>query len=205
MAMTERKRPWYLVLALLGALALGTSTASSGWNLISLYRERIDPAQAGRGIADEGERAAVVSRFEAFLRALDADRSRGWPLGVGALVLGAAVTIFAMRALGGSRGARAALVQVVVAQAGLDVGSHFLLRDVEQAEMAARIANDAARGHDAFANPARAEEEAGVLARLAVPVFLGLRTIGSALVVLALTRRRSRDFFDAMAAAIEER
>lgn len=205
MATTERKRPWYLVLALLGALALGTSTASNGWKLISLYRERIDPAQAGRGIADEAERAVVVARFEAFIRALDAEKNRGWPLGVGALVLGTAVTIFAMRALGGSRGARAALVQLAVAQAGLDVASHFLLRDVEQAEMAAGIAIDFARGHEAFANPARAEEEAGVLARLAIPVFIGLRTLGSALVVLALTRRRSRDFFDAMAAAVEER
>lgn len=205
MATTERKRPWYLVLALLGALALGTSTASSGWKLISLYRERIDPVQAGRGVADEAERAVVVSRFEAFIRALDAEKSRGWPIGVGALVLGTAVTIFSMRALGGSRGARAALVQLLVAQAGLDVASHFLLRDVEQAEMAAGIAIDFARGHEAFANPTRAEEEASVLARLAIPVFLGLRTLGSALVVLALTRRRSRDFFDAMAAAVEER
>ena len=31
MVSAERKRPWYLVLALLGALALGTAGAFQGW------------------------------------------------------------------------------------------------------------------------------------------------------------------------------
>jgi hypothetical protein len=40
--------------------------------------------------------------------------------------------------------------------------------------------------------------------RVANPIVLALSTLGSALVVVALTRRRARDFFDA-AAALPER
>jgi hypothetical protein len=40
--------------------------------------------------------------------------------------------------------------------------------------------------------------------RAAESMFLVLRSIGSALVVIGLTRRKSRDFFDAAPTAIEE-
>jgi hypothetical protein len=43
------------------------------------------------------------------------------------------------------------------------------------------------------------------MARVASPIVLVLSSLGSALVVVALTRRRARDFFDAAAAAIQER
>ena len=36
------------------------------------------------------------------------------------------------------------------------------------------------------------------------PLGLALRTLGSALVVIALTRRRSREFFDETGEAVEE-
>ncbi len=207
MATAERKRPWYLVSALLGALALGAYGASGGWTLMTFYRETIDPAQVGQAIANEADRVAVVERVRALLTILDADKSRGWPLAVAAMILGSAVTVFAIRALGGSRAARTALMQLVIAQAGLDAASHWLLRDVERAEIAVGEAVEFARQH-ATADRARAEELVNVRAistRVVVPVFLGLRLLGSVLVVVALTRRRSRDFFDAMAGAIEER
>ncbi len=205
MATTEHKRPFYLVLALLGALALGIHGASGGWALMTLYRESIDPTAAGQGITDESDRALAVSRFDAFLVVHDRERSIAWPKGVAGMVVGVAVTLFAMRALGRRRGARALLVQLVVAQAGLDVASHWLLRDVEQAEVAAGLAIDVGHARDAFPDPLRAEQSAGALARLVIPAFVGLRILGCAFVVIALTRRRSRDFFDALAAAVEER
>jgi hypothetical protein len=109
----ERKRPWYLVLALVGALALGTTGAYAGWELAALYHASVDPSRAGEGIADEHDRRIAVERVEAELHALDAARSRGWPI---------AVATF--------RGARAVLVQLAIVQAGVGVASHFLLRDV---------------------------------------------------------------------------
>jgi hypothetical protein len=199
MPTAERKRPWYLVMALLGALGLGAHGASNGWVLMTLYREDIDPTQFARAVADEADRAAIVARFQTLVAALDAAKSRGWPMGVALLLLGSAVAVFAMRALAGSPGARAALVQLVVAHAALDVAHHRILSDVERAEITAFGALQYAQASRDSYEPALAR------APTSLAFFLGLRLASGVLIVVALTRRRSRDFFDAMAAAVEER
>jgi hypothetical protein len=204
----ERKRPLYLVLALLGALALGTMGACSGWSTVALYREPIDPSLAGQGIADEADRAAVVARVAAYLQTLDAAKARGWPLGVAALLLGSAIVIFAMRALGNSGGARAALVQLVVVQAGAHAASYWLLRDVSEAELRYQEARQAAENHERAIDRPRGDAMARIGAEkvwAARPFLFALHALGSALVVVGLTRRRSRDFFDAAGEAVEER
>jgi hypothetical protein len=204
----ERKRPWYLVLALLGALALGTTGACNGWGKVMLYREPVDVSLIGEGIADPADRAAVESRMEAYLRAVDAAKPRGWPLAVAMLLLGGAMVVFSMRAMGGSGGARAALVQLVVAQAGVNAASHWLLRDVLDAEVRFGVAAQVAKIHESETDRARADEKlraTGWAAGIVNPLSLALSTLGSAFVVVALTRRRSRDFFDAASAALEER
>jgi hypothetical protein len=195
MAAIERKRPWYLVLALLAALAFGANGARSAWATVMLYHEPIDPATAGRGIADEADRAAVVARVEAYVHALDAAKSRGWPLSIAKLLLGGATLFFAMRAMAGSRGARLALVQLVLAQAALAAAGHWLLRDVDDAELRWIEAQQAA-GHE------RVPEE---MLRAAATAALALQMLGSGLIVLGLTRRRSRDFFESSGSAVGER
>jgi hypothetical protein len=203
----ERKRPWYLVFALLGAMALGTTGACSGWRSVSLYRESIDPLVA-QGVSDAADRAAIESRLDAFVRALDAAKSRGWPLAVATLLLGGAMMMLSMRALGGNGWARAALIQVVVAQAGLNGLSYWLMRDVTEAEMHLFDAAQAAKLHAQVPDRLEADETSKTMAgmaRVASPIVLVLSSLGSALVVVALTRRRARDFFDAAAAAIQER
>lgn len=204
----ERKRPWYLVLALLGALALGTTAAQRGWGTIMLYREPLDMSQVGTGIVDSADRAAVQAATEAYVRAIDAAKPRGWPIAVGSLLLGGAMVIFAMRALGGSAGARAALLQLVVAQAGLNAASHWLLRDVLDAEVGMGVAQQVATVHESIRDRALADDtmrRTMAMARAINPLKLVLSTLGSALVVVALTRRRARDFFEASTAALEER
>jgi hypothetical protein len=127
---------------------------------------------------------------------------------VGGLILGTAMMVFAMRSLGGNRGARAVLVQLVVAQAALDGASYYLLRDLLKAELALDRAAIFAQSHEAFADRRRAEEVANVHAiwsRVTIPVFIGLRMLGSALVVIALVQRRSRDLLDTTTTPIEER
>jgi hypothetical protein len=204
----ERKRPWYLVLALLGALALGMTGACNGWAAVTLYREPVDVSLSGEGISDPADRTAVEARVDSYVRTLDAAKSRGWPLAVAGLLLGGAMVIFSMRALGGSRGARAALVQLTVAQAGLTAAGYWLLRDVMEADTRWREASQVADVHERVADRTRAEEVLRAplaIVRARNPIGFVLSTVGSVLVVVALTRRRSRDFFDAAAAAVEER
>src|SRR6185437_16514095 len=124
-----RKRPWYLVLALLGALALGIAGASGGWFAARVYFVDVDPTAFADGISDSHDRDVVIARADDMLHALDAARPRAWPLAVATLLLGGATIVFGLRALGGSPGARAALVQLVLAQAGVHVAAHLLLRE----------------------------------------------------------------------------
>jgi hypothetical protein len=208
MAAIERKRPWYLVLGLLAAIAFGVVGARSGWGTVTLYHEPINPSLAVQGIANEADRAVVVARVETYLNALDAAKSRGWPLGVATLLLGVATLFFAMRALGGSAGARAALVQLMVAQAGLNIVSHVLLHDVLDADLRVLEASETASIHEQGLDKPRADEmirTTEAMLRVASPIVLALQLLGSALIVVALTRRRSREFFDPPAAAVRER
>jgi hypothetical protein len=198
MPTAARKRPWYLVLALLGALALGSSGASTGWTRMVLYRQPIDPSFESDDIADQAEREAIVTRTRAWLQALDDAKPRGWPLGVASLVLGGAVFVFAMRTLGGNPGARTALVQLVVAQAALGIVDYWLLRDVWDLTARLEGARLAALAHEHL-DPAMLSETA-----MSMPIAVGLQTLASALVVLGLTRRRSRRFFEARAEALGE-
>jgi hypothetical protein len=203
----ERKRPFYVVLALMGALALGTTGASSGWTIVEMYRETIDPSNAGRNVSDEADRAAVIARFEAYLRVLDAARSRGWPVGVGMLVLGTGVLVAAVRTLGGRRGARPLLLQLVVAQATLSAASYWLMGDVVEAQLRWDETRQAADVHESFSQQQHEYADEALrlgdkLIRARPRIELALGTLCSALVVLALTRQRARDFFDASAEAL---
>jgi hypothetical protein len=203
----ERKRPWYLVLALLGALALGTAGAFQGWSTYALYHEPLDPTVVGAGIPDEADRLAVVARFQAYLQVLDVAKPRAWPLGVATLLLGSAIFVFAMRALGGNRSARTVLVQLVLAQAVTNAAGYGLLRDVFEADLHVREAEDAAESHDRIPEHDRAAvlSAASKMRRAGYPIQLALDTLSSALIVVALTRRRSREFFDAASEAVRER
>ena len=189
MAAKERKRPWYLVLALLGALTLGTLGASVGWSRVLLYRDAIDVSVEGIGIADEAQRKLVVQRAQECIAALDAAKSRGWPLAVASLLLGSAILVFGVRTLGGSSGARTALVQLVIAQATVNAADYYLMRGAWNAQQRLYEAKQAATTHvevNSFAATA-------------------LSTLASALVVFGLTRPRSRRSLDAVAGPVEGR
>jgi hypothetical protein len=199
MAATKRKRPWYLVLALVGAVTLGSTGACGGWSMVTLYREPIDPSVVGQRITDEADRAAVVARFQAYLQALDAAKSRGWPLAVASLLLGGAILIAAVRILGGRGAARKALIQLVIAQAGTSALSYWLMRDVFDADLHFVEANQSADIHERITDRPRADEMArkgSNVLRAATPIDFGLRTVGSVLIVFALTRRRARELLD---------
>jgi hypothetical protein len=207
-AATERKKPWYLVVALLGGLAFGVGGGCDGYRSVSFFRNAsLDPSALVQGIANDADRALVAKAFEAWLAAMDVAKSRVFPLGVAALLVGAAMIVFALRAMAGRPGARGVLVQLVIVQAALGVASFVLQRDVRAAEQSFHAAVIAAQAHEGVSDV----NEADKVARLAVatnrllpPVYLALRTIGSLLIVFAMTRRRSREFFEADQGAVSE-
>ena len=211
MAAQERKRPWYLVVALSLALALGTMTAFSGCARFTFYRAPSDAIAAAaptREISDDAERAAVQARFEAWLSALDGAKARGWPLSVAALLLGGATVFFAMRTIGGSRSGRAALLQLVCAQGVLSPVDAWLMHDVESAQLRYQEAAQTAGLRERGFEKRDIDRWAAVGDRVIesrIPVGVALHTLGTIFVLVALTRRRSRDFLDAASAAIEER
>jgi hypothetical protein len=95
-----------------------------------------------------------------------------------------------------------------VAQAELNGPGYWLIRDAFDSELRFVEARQAADIHEHFPDRPRADEmsrSTASMLRVANPLALALRTLGSVLVVVALTRRRARDFFDASATAIQER
>jgi hypothetical protein len=209
MPASARKRPWYLILALLGALAFGAKDLSDGWAIMAYYREPLELGNLGAGVTNEADRAAVVSREKALVQALDAAKGRGWPLGVATLLIGGAVFVVAFRALGGSRGARIALVQLVVAQALVNAAGLFVLRDVSDAELRVFEARQAIELHEKYAEqPAERAMAADLVHKvlpILPPILLGLRSIAAALIALSLLQRGSREYFEGPAEAAEER
>jgi hypothetical protein len=205
MVAAKRKRPWYLVLALIGAVTLGSIGACDGWGTVTLYREPIDPSVVGQRIADDADRAAVVARFQAYLQTLDAAKTRGWPLAVASLLLGGAILIAAVRTLGGSGSARRVLVQLVIAQAGTTALSYWLMRDAFEVYLRFVDASQSAELHERISDRPRADEKARTgshALRVATPIVFALRTLGSVFIVIALTRRRSRELLDSANEAI---
>jgi hypothetical protein len=206
MAAQPPKRPWYLVVALSLALGLGMTNACGGTKLFALYRAPADAIAASRAmhdIAADDDRAAVQARFDAYIASLDAAKNRGWPLAVALLILGSATVFFSMRAMGGSGSGRTALLQLIVVQAALAPAEPWLLRDVDEAETRLNEASQSARARSGAASALEIDVEAfAALAR--GPVGLVLYTLGSAFVLVGLTRRRSRAYFEGAAEAVEE-
>jgi hypothetical protein len=209
MASPERRRPWYLLLALIGALVFGALGGSEGYDRVVIYRgEGTDPSAVVQGITDDADRSALSTQIERWYAALDAARDRSWPLGVATALVGFAVLVFAFRAMAGRGGARPVLVQLVTVQAGLGIASFWLLREVNAAEKDVLAAKIVADVHGQVPERARADDMARVKVRFVralPPVVLVLRTHGSALIVFALTRPRTREFFEAASdAAVEQ-
>ena len=207
-ARPERKKPWYLVVALLGGLAFGVGGGCDGYRAITFYKNpSLDPASLVQGIANDIDRNLVAKAFEAWLAAMDMAKGRVFPIGVAALLVGAALIVFALRAMAARPGARGVLMQLVFVQAALGIASYVLQKDVRAAEQGFHAAVIEAQAHEGVADRVEAEK----VARLAVatnswlpPVYLALRTLGSILIIIAMTRPRSREFFDAPSDPVSE-
>lgn len=199
-----RKRPWYLVASLLAALAFGVGGGCEGYGDVAFFRgARMDigPLLA---VGNDADRVSVTETFDQWTTVLDAAKARAFPIGVAGMLVGVTIMIFAMRAMAGRTGARNALVQLVIAQVGVGIISFAMLRDARDAQHEFYAATVRAQAHEVATPESAAETD--IVARYYIaahkfvpPLLLALQAISSALIILALTRPRSREFFEATA------
>ncbi|CAN5220643.1 hypothetical protein BH09MYX1_BH09MYX1_67100 [soil metagenome] len=197
------KRPWYLILALGICFVLGASAAFNGMVLIDVYRQpETDVSAQYADMKNDAQRAKMQSATQALLDAVHAEESRLFPLSAAELVLGMALFILAALAMVGRNGARGALVQVVIVYTAVLVGEHFATPKVRAAEMELRLTEVEADLPDGGMDPQMVALQIATqrkLIPLVQPIRLAVRGAMALLIVLALTRKRTRAFYAAIA------
>ena len=166
-----------MVLAL--AWMTGGGSVLVGCADISLYR--LTASEIGQAIDREpgkspADQAQAHERVESYTAALDHAKDRKFPLSVAAFLVGAAMVVFAQRAMVGREWARGLLVQLTIAHGVLVGLDYVLLPEV-------RVA------YAAWASLGSELEPSAVLRVLAVATGVSLLTSGA--IVLGLTRRGS--------------
>ncbi|MBX3225699.1 MAG: hypothetical protein KIT84_31020 [Labilithrix sp.] len=198
------RRPKYLVVALVMALAFGAGCWTEGCGRLAFYRGEVDyGAQLNQQIKDEQDRERVESLYQRYLDAADSGRGRAIPIAAAIFVLGAALLALTARGLAGKSNTRSALVQVVAAQAIVVAGSYFALKPMREAELEWQSEHTLAMKRETMTTD-QFEQVAPMMHKLrrwTPPAWLVFRTFASALILVALTRQRSREFFEAAGGA----
>lgn len=194
------KRPKYLVVALLVALGFGAGCWTEGCSRLAFYRGETDyGAELNQQIHDDQDRARVESLYQTYLDRADSSRGRIIPFSAAIFVLGAALLALGARGLAGKSNTRTALIQVVAVQAIVVAGYYFVSKDMRNAELDWNFENTLAQKKDTM--PAEQfEQTAPILRSLkhwSPPAWLAFRSFASLLILVALTRQRSREFFEA--------
>lgn len=202
------QRPRWLVVALVGALVIGAGCWTEGCERVSFYRGEADrrATVVSQEIKDDAARAKVDALYKRYVDVAEDTRKRAVPLAAATFVLGAALLALAARGLAGRSNARSALMQVVAAQALVVLATAFVAKEMRGAEHEWKIEAMLAVQKDKLAPDQYASlvESAKPLRRFGMPVWLGARTLASALILFALSRQRSRQFFEAAAGTVSE-
>lgn len=205
---TTRRRPRYLVVALIAALVFGAGCWTEGCNRLAFFRgERDHGAALNQSISDEADRAQAESLYQRFVETAESARDRAVPMAAATFVLGAALLALAARGLAGRSNTRSALMQVVAAQAIVVGATYFVTRDMRNAEDDWQYQSALYHQRERIPPDQYAEVVPTIHAmrRWAPPGWLAFRTLASALILLALSRPRSREFFEAAARPVSDR
>jgi hypothetical protein len=173
---------------------------NDGCNEVSYYKtnDHTELVQTqAEAFSRDVDQTAVMQVMERYFGVIDGAKNRVFPLAVAALLLGAAMWGLAAGAMAGRNGARTALVQVIAVHAAVIVLAYAITPDVRAAEAEAN-SKLAALTPMPRAGPVREARRFIIEHSRVLPVLQrSLRIIGYALVLVALTRRRSREFFEA--------
>lgn len=198
----KNKRPRYLVVALVTALVFGAGCWTEGCAKMALYRGDHDNGESlNSRIHDDTERAQAETLFQRYIEASERERSRGLPLGIATFVLGAALLALASRGLAGKSNTRSALMQVVLAQAIVVGATYFATPQTRNAENDWQWETVLFTQHKDLPPEQFAQAVPMIrwFRRFVPPGWLAIRSSASALILLALSRKRSREFFEAAA------
>jgi hypothetical protein len=194
-----RGRPWYVVLFLSVTWIVGVFGALQGAGDLAHLRGSSEVIQ-GLGQPDQSsnwDRPRIV-RERARLAALGEHHRIGFPLAVAKLLVGGMLLVASSLALAGRRGARNMTLQAVAAAALLVAVEHWLTTPVRQAVAEAAAVDAVDNGQGLLPGLGRDESIAWqrtfqVGSAHAGVILIELGVFGGAL--LALTRRRAREFF----------
>jgi hypothetical protein len=198
---TAVKRPWYLFAALVAGWLYGWRSMSEGYETVMWYRgERIDFTSIADTVTDSTAREAILAAAAHLADVMDAARARAMPLGIAAILLGGAMLLFAARSMAGREGSRSALVQVLGVHAAVVVTGLALTAPVARAQFEVwnRISDARIKVLLGITQPQpESQKMAEAFARVSPGVDAFMEIAFSGLIILALTRPRSRAFFEA--------
>jgi hypothetical protein len=184
----------------------GAQALVDGYDTIAYFRgEAIDVHNLAEDVNDATARESIVALAERWLAVKDASRARELPLAIASLLLGGTMILFAARSMSGRDAARSALVQVVIVHAGLVVASYWLIHDDLRAQVLIGQAHTEAALRQAGASiTPEAERLYALFGRIAPAINIGIRSLASVLIVIALTRPRVRAFFASLPSQLGE-
>jgi hypothetical protein len=193
-----RKRPWFLVAAIVGAWIFGAGAMTDGCNNIGFYKaDRGEVTRTVQDLAKEADRDAVATIAERYFGAMDAARGRVFPLAAGSLILGAAMWGLAAAAMLGRRGARTALVQVILVHGLVVVLAYVATADVRTAATNADIQLALMQPEPKTAQLREARRLMRDYRHVMPLIATAMHLAGYSLLLLALTRRRTLEYFEA--------
>jgi hypothetical protein len=174
----------------------GVTAAAEGCATIGYYRGALQiEAPISDGIS-QVDSIAIRAATDRYTAALDEEKKTVFPIATAEVVLGMAMFAFAAAAMSGRDGARRALTQIVAVRTGVLILSFFMTKRVRAADEDLRHARDVALMR--IAEGDRAESIVSTFDKHRSGIALGFVTVKAlalGLVVLALTSRRTREFY----------
>jgi len=213
-AAARRLRPWYLVLAMVLTWLVGVSGLMSGCSTVMvLQQDSIADITTELGKQGTGDpvQAMWVAIYSAQFKATIEAHAVTFPLNVAKLLLSALLVVTSVLAMGGRPGVRPLALQALAANAILAAVDYALTRSVRASwiEAVGRVGDMLPRSFE----PQRDLEAQGAALRLITSrhfwlwferirfLVIDLGIFGFA--ALALTRQRTKAFFEAVAEAAE--
>lgn len=205
----RRLRPWYLVVAMCITWVIGVFGATSGCSELGYLRGSQDmPDEISRGVeeADHPIWRMELVRQRARLEALADLHERAFPLGAAQLLLSILLVIVSGSALAGRRGARSLAIQAITANVALSILTFALLEPVRE-RSAQAVAEDAVEHGPGLLSGMNEDQSIASYRQQQIDnerFRLGLEVLVFSLAALALTRRRTKDYFAAVAASLPD-